>query len=306
LRLAALLVALMLPFVLPRGALAQEQETPYVVAAGQRVAGSVSTISRDIRVEGVVEGDVTSWSGDITIAGIVGGDVVSYGGTVTVAATGRVSGHVLASGGELRLATGAAVAGQTINGDGGGALASLLDLFMPAADAAGIGPVGRALFAGALGVLLAAFCLLYTAFWPRRILLAGATLRRLPARALALGLLTTVALGMLLVPLVAMLVASVVGLPLLLPLLALALASYVYGLTVLAGSAGAWVSIRAGLSPSQGNLPAIAALALVLLIVAVAALAPLWGLALFCVLASPGLGAAILSRGGMAAPLVAR
>ena len=48
------------------------------------------------------------------------------------------------------------------------------------------------------------------------------------------------------------------------------------------------------------------AAALVLLIAVVGALAPLWGLALFFLVASPGLGAVVLSRGGMAQPVAAR
>jgi hypothetical protein len=41
----------------------------------------------------------------------------------------------------------------------------------------------------------------------------------------------------------------------------------------------------------------------VLLIALAVALAPLWGLTLFFLVASPGLGAVILSRGGMALPI---
>jgi hypothetical protein len=45
-------------------------------------------------------------------------------------------------------------------------------------------------------------------------------------------------------------------------------------------------------------------LGLVLLIAIVVALAPLWGMALFFLVASPGFGAVVLSRGGMAQPVV--
>jgi hypothetical protein len=293
-------------FLLPRAALAQG-ESPLVVAAGQRIDGSVATVTQDIRVDGVVAGDVTSWSGTITIVGTVGGDVVSYGGVVRVLATGRVDGHILASGGALQKDPGATVAGQTIHdGGGGGALASLLDLFAPSPGADSAGPLGRALFGVALGVLLLAFCLLCAALWPRRVLLAGTTLRRLPGRALALGMITTLAAGLALLPLAGLLIASVIGLPLLLVLLALLLIPPIYGLTVLAHIAGARfaspMSALAGL-----DLPVIlVALTLVLAIVVVAALAPAWGLALFYLVASPGLGAAILSRGGTMTPLMAR
>lgn len=55
-------------------------------------------------------------------------------------------------------------------------------------------------------------------------------------RALTLGLLTTLALALAVLPLAGILVASVVGVPVLLALLALALALYIYGLVVLARS----------------------------------------------------------------------
>jgi hypothetical protein len=300
--LAIVLVAAVL--VLPAAALAQEPAL--VVAVGEQVPGSVSTVTQDIRVDGVVGGDVTSWSGSITIAGTVGGDVVSYGGAVTILASGRVGGHVLASGGALRLEPGATVAGQKISDEGSRALASVLDLFIPSGAATDLGPVGRALFAAVLGVLLLAFCMLYVAFWPGRVAITGTTLRRLPGRGIALGLLTTLALALALVPLAGLLVASVVGLPLLLVLLVLAVAPYVYGLAVLARTAGARLARQPGRAASLGGATFASARALVLPIAVVAAAAPAWGLALFYLLASPGLGAAILSRGGMLLPLAAR
>ena len=118
---------------------------------------------------------------------------------------------------------------------------------------------------------------------------------------LTLGLLTTLALALALLPLAGLLVASVVGVPLLLALLALALALYIYGLVVLARM----LSVRNATTANGGRMVACT-LALVLLIAVVVALAPLWGLALFFLVASPGLGAVVLSRGGMAQPVVAR
>jgi hypothetical protein len=296
-----LLLLLLALWLVPGTILARAQNDALVIAAGQHVTGNVATIAQDIRVEGTVDGDVTSWNGTITITGSVSGDVVSYGGDVIVGATGRVGGHILASAGVLNQAPGAIVAGQKINGGAGEALASLLDLLNPTSGAGPDYALGRSLFGVALAVLLAAFCLLYTAFWPGRVALASDTLRRLPGRALALGLLTTLALALVLLPLAGLLVASVVGVPLLLVLLALALALYVYGLVVLARM----LSLRGATSAMSGRSVAVT-LALVLLIAVVVALAPLWGLALFFLAASPGLGAVVLSRGGMAQPLAAR
>jgi hypothetical protein len=295
------LILLLALWLVPGAAFARAQSDALVIAAGQRVAGNVATIAQDIRVDGTVDGDVTSWNGAITIAGSVGGDVVSYGGVVTVLPTGQVGGHILASAGMLRQAPGAVVAGQKISGGAGEALASLLDLLNPTASGSPDDALGHALFGVALAVLLTAFCLLYTAFWPGRVALAGDTLRHLPGRALTLGLLTTLALALALLPLAGLLVASVVGVPLLLALLALALALYVYGLVALARM----LSARGGIPPNGGRMVACT-LALVLLIAVTVALAPLWGLALFFLLASPGLGAVVLSRGGMAQPAIVR
>src|SRR4029079_6223404 len=154
---------------MPSTILARAQNEMLVIAAGQHVAGNVATIAQDIRVDGAVDGDVTSWNGAIMITGSVGGDGVSYGGDVTVGATGRVGGHILASAGVLHQAPGAIVAGQTINGGAGEALSSWLALENPASRAGPDDALGRALFGVALAVLLAAFCLLYTAFWPGRV-----------------------------------------------------------------------------------------------------------------------------------------
>lgn len=286
----------------PGVALAQG-EAPLIIPAGQHEPGSVATVSQPIVVEGSVDGDVTSWSGAITISGSVGGDVVSYAGQVTIAPGGRVGGHVLASGGELRVGGGAAVAGQAIGAsDSRGALASLLDLVMPL-PSGGTGAAGRVLF-GIVGlVLLVAFCVLYNALWPRRMQIASTTLQRFGPRAIGLGLITTVALGLALPALAAVLIASVVGLPVLVVVLVALLATYVYGLAVLAR----WIAGYAASVPKRGqgvgNAVLLIAGLLGLAVAGVAMLQPIGGAAVFGLLASPGVGAAILSRGGMALPL---
>lgn len=282
----------------PGVALAQDAN-PLVVPAGQHLSGSVATVSRDIRVEGTVDGDVTSWSGSIVVVGQVGGDVVSYGGNVTIAPGGQVAGNILASGGALQIEAGGQVAGQRIeSGAGGGALASLLDLVVPGTGSTELGSIGRVLFGATAGVLLAAFCLLFVAFWPRRTQLAATTLVYSPGRSLAVGGLTTVLLALVLPPFLALLIASVVGVPVGVVLLVLVLAAYAYGLAVVARVFSRWLADRTGTALGMGVTPVLALLALVLPCALVAMVAPLVGAALFHVVALPGLGAAILSRGG--------
>lgn len=290
-------IGLLLALALPARALAQGGGA-LIIPAERHEPGSVATLTRDIEVYGVVDGDVTSWSGTITIGGTVRGDVVSYGGIVAILPGGQVGGHVLASGGALQIAPDAAVAGQAIQSEAGGdALASLLDLVHPAASPGSAGGVGRLLLGATSGVLLAAFCLLFVALWPRRLGHAAEALRGQPTRALLVGLLTSAVLALALPPLAALLIASVLGTPLLLAGLLVLLVAYVFGLAVLAQ----WLG-RRGAAPGRPGaaIGAVAGLALPLALII--AFAPLWGLALFYLLASPGLGAAILSRGGMLAP----
>jgi cytoskeletal protein CcmA (bactofilin family) len=306
LRLIMLLVLL-----LPASAAAQDRDDPLVIPVGETYEGDLATVTRDIRVEGAVAGDVTSWSGAIVISGSVSGDVVSYSGQVTIQPGARIGGHVLASGGALQSDDSAAVAGQTIRGDSGSvALANVLELFSPSDRAGNEAVVGRVLFGAALGVFLLAFTLLCIAFWPRRTSAASLMLRQAPGRALALGLLTTLLLLLALPPLAALLAATLVGLPLLIVLLAIIQAPYIYGLAILARAAG----ITGGTATNQtfrsisseseslrsANLLVTGGLTLVVALVA--ALAPLWGMTLYYVLASPGLGAALLSRGGLLVP----
>lgn len=299
-----LVLLLMLIFSVPGAALAQDTQPALVIPAGQREPGSVATVSQAIVIEGAVDGDVTSWSGDITVQGSVGGDVVSYAGRVTIAPGGWVGGHVLASGGELRVGGEAAVAGQAIGSSGGGgALASLLDLLMPRERTSAGATIGRALFGVVGTVLLAAFCLLYIAFWPRRIEIASATLQHFGARALALGLITTAAAALALPAVAALLISSVVGLPVLLVLLAGMLAAYIYGLAVLARWGAARMVSQTGRMQLVGNATFLAVALFALAIAGLVVARPLAGVAAFCLLASPGLGAAVLSRGGMALPL---
>ena len=305
-RYAALLVVLA-TLMLPGHALAQAPQGTLVIPAGQHVTGTVATVTQNILVEGEVTGDVTSWSGDIVVRGRVGGDVVSYGGQVRIAATARVEGHVLALGG-LQSEPGARVAGQVIGGEGGQtALAGLVDLFTsPQAGAGSAVAVGRALFGMVLGVLVLSFCLLCVAFWPRRIALASAVLQQLPLNAVALGLLSTLILALLLPALIVLLAATLLGVPLIVLVLVLVQVPYIAGLAALARAGAAYLAGWDRPAAHTDRAMLVVAAVLGLLIALVAAIAPLWGLVLFYLLASPGLGAAILSRGGLLVPWAVR
>ena len=301
-RLATLLVLLFAALLLPAPSFAASDDA-FTVPYGSTVPGDVATTTQAIVIDGDVAGDVTSWSGDITIRGHVGGDVVSYTGTVLLGPQAHVDGSVLSIGGGVeRAATAQVVRAELVGAGSNSALSSIMGLFMPritdvpAAPASG----GRIIFGVMTGLFTLVFSLLWAMLWPNRTLAASLTLRSSPVRSLGVGLLSTLVLALVAVPLAGVLAASMVGLPVLLVLLVLVNAPYVYGLTTLARA----FSLREPIAPRQppgfGVIVSVAVVALVWALVGM--VTPLSALALFYLMASPGLGAVILSRGGLIAP----
>jgi cytoskeletal protein CcmA (bactofilin family) len=284
-------------------AAAQERNPPVIVPADTRHIGDLSTITQDIEVYGAVTGDVTSWSGAIVITGHVGGDVVSYAGTVQILEQGRVDGHVLSVDGELN--NQGAIAGQMFTGlNNDGALASVFDLFAPpGAQTSASTELGRILFGALVGVFIVAFGILWIAIWPQRTMAAAITLRNSPGRSIALGLLSTLMVALLLPPLIALLTATLIGMPFIALLLVIAHIPYLYGFAASAHTLGHWQKATLSLgSHSFSRSTSIVMTGFAGLIGIVATQAPLVGLALFYTLAAPGLGAVIISRGGLQVP----
>jgi cytoskeletal protein CcmA (bactofilin family) len=289
----ALLLALLVPA--PAAAQGPEQPAALVVAAGERIDGDLATAAQPIEVYGEVLGDVTSLSGNIHIAGRVGGDVISYGGLVVLDAGARVDGHVLSVASAVLRAEGAQVAGRLMQGNlRDGAAADLLGLLAPPLGGdTNPGPLARSVFSFALVLALLALSTMGALIWPRRAAGAGSVFTAAPWRSLGLGALTTLLLGALLLPLGALLGLTLLGLPLLPPLLLLLHLPYALGLAAL----GQLLGRRLTAAPIQHAAP----LGVLLLLVPPAllgALAPAWGLALFYLVAGAGLGALIISRGG--------
>lgn len=286
--LCALLLALA-----PRPVAAQE--AALVVAAGERVSGDLATIGRPIVVVGVVEGDVTSWSGAIRITGTVLGDVVSYAGPVALGPGADVRGSVLAIGGTVTHEDAALVSGQVLGGDpvaGGRVLSSVFAIFQPEQVE---GDLPRPLVSGTLALIALVLMVVCAAVWPRRTTGLSLALRQAPGAAASLGVLSALLIGALTLITTALLALSLVGLPLILPLLLVVQAPFLVGLTGLARLIGARIG-------GEAHMPAVAvALGAVVLLLPLALLgisAPIWSAALFYSLAGIGLGAAILSRGG--------
>jgi hypothetical protein len=281
------------------------QGAQVMVPRGQYHTGDLATTADSIRVDGEVAGDVTSWSGDIVVSGRVDGDVVSYIGNVTIEPGGSVGGSALALAGRLQVSQPNALAGQAISGGAGGRVVDgVVGLFGGATyQAAGVANLGRLLLSGVAGALLLGLSLMFLAAWPQRSMASASTLRRAPGLALLLGTLATLAIATL-TPIAGMLLAStVLGLPLAVVLLLLVNVVCIHGLAVLVCAACSTLEPGVG-APSLG-LAALVAMAIVAPIVLLAIISPAMALGAYYLLAAPGLGALLLSRGGTLAPGIA-
>lgn len=291
-----LAVLLLLLLMWPLQVYAQASEAALVITADQVYEGNVSSATQPIRVEGVVLGDVTSWTGDIEVLGRVEGDVVSYSGDVIIHDGAVVLGHIMALGDGLQVAPTAQVNGQTLDGgEGSLVLANLFDAFNPRVPSAQDNMVGNILVGVVLAIVLIACCALCAAFWPHRLDATSQMLKRLPARSLGFGLLTALIVGLAIPPIVAVLAASLIGVPFLIALLLIAQIPFLFGLTAIARALG-WFSERGFTVLTRQHVVWLVGLAL--LVSVTIAIQPLWGMLLFYLLASPGVGALFLSRGG--------
>lgn len=283
--------------MLPALAFAQTTGGVYVVEAGQQVAGDVATTTQSIAIKGEVLGDVTSWTGNIEVSGDVQGDVVSYFGHVMVAKGGEVKGHILSLEGGVERQQDAKIAGAVFGTTPNpGALSSIVGVFIPRSGQVNETTLalGRVLIGVALAILVFAFTVLWAALWPQRTRLAAQTLRAVPGRATTVGLLTGALLALVSVPVGLLLVSSVVGIPLIALLVVVVNAPYIYAFSATAATVGGSTT-SAGLGTAGILCAAIVAGA----IGWTASVAPIAGLVLIYLLASPGLGAVILSRGGV-------
>lgn len=294
--------------LLPTPAHAQPTATEQIrVPLGQEYTGTIATFDQPIVIEGIVTGDVTSWVAPIRISGYVMGDVVSYGGSVVVDNTARVDGSILVLTGNIASTTGADIAGQVI-GDSVEASSNLSAIgSFQDADLA-VAPVDwlrYLLFSVIVVLLVVGLGIFETVLLPARTARASYTLAVVPWHAWGLGLLTTLLLATLLVPLLLLLAFSLVGLPMLVVVGVLLQLPFAYGLIVLA-QAVVRLLLPGRIAPAASPpLPLTIAVTLVLLLplIVLGARSLLAAMVPFYVLVAAGVGALLLSRGGALIPV---
>ncbi len=153
------------------------------------------------------------------------------------------------------------------------------------------GPIGRAAAGVLFGGLLLVLTLVLLLVWPQRTRTAASALQHAPARAIAVGGGAGLVWLLLSGGVALLLAASIVGLPLALLLLIVLQLPFVCGFAALARLIGAHFG-------SDGMGSALAACALAVPVAIGAALAPYLWLMVFYLIAAPGLGGFVRSRGG--------
>lgn len=107
-------LAVVLGFATARSSLAQNLPA-IVVEEGSVARQEVVALGRDLVVAGEAMSDVVSISGSTRVEGRVGGDVIVLGGDGRLSETARVAGDVFVLGGRLETAPGARIEGRSVS-----------------------------------------------------------------------------------------------------------------------------------------------------------------------------------------------
>jgi hypothetical protein len=220
-------------------------------ASGGRVAlrlekGSVArhqlvAIGRDLVVAGEALSDVAALQGSIEVSGRVAGDLIVLGGNARLTPTAEVDGDVYALGGSIDATPGARLGGRTVSYPNASA-AWLTLMEGPAVGLAATSP----LVLGAKVALLAAWAALLLLFFAasgREVLGTADNVRREPFRSFFVGL--TGVLALLLTALfLSAFAGALVGVPLLVLVVLLAIVLKLWGMVAVFYALGDWIALR--------------------------------------------------------------
>ena len=201
--LPALLAAVALPLAFTATAFANHCNTAQSVFGNSYTLGNGQTLNSNLVIFGgnaTIEEDATVnctvvvFGGNVDIAGTVAEDVVVVGGNVDLASTAVVGGQIATMGGSTSRAEGATVRGGETQGFGNFPIRPIVidrfGLFSPV-----WGAVTAVFNAVALGLL----ALLVVLFWPDHTARVSAAITNSPGATGGLGLLTLIAVPILLV-----------------------------------------------------------------------------------------------------------
>lgn len=275
---------------------AQQEEPPpaLVIAEGSVARRQVVALGRDLLVDGEALTDVAAVDGSVRITGRVEGDVIVLGGDAELAPTARVGGDVFVLGGTLGMLPGARIEGRAVS--------------HPTVSAAWLTLLGGPALAetatstvvlGAKLALLAAWLLvgfLLLAVSGREIRRTSETVRSEPFHDFWVGF--TGVLAMFLTALLfSAFAAIVVGLPLLVLVVLVALLLKIWGMVAVFHAVGSWLGAR-----FDRRWAPLECLIAGLLLLGALKLVPYVGLWLWTVATLIGVGATLRTKFGRLEP----
>lgn len=266
-----------------------------VISAGSIARQQVVAVGRDLLVAGDAQSDVAAIDGSAEITGSVAGDVIVMSGSAILRSTARVGGDVFVLGGELRAEPGAAISGRAVS------YPTVSAAWLTLLEGPSLGLSARSpLVVGAKLALLAAWAavlLVLFAASGREMLATSEAIRRQPLRSFLVGL-TAVATMALTTLFLLALSAALVGLPLLVLVVVVALLFKLWGMTAVFHAFGAWLF---GRFPRRRAAPLHAACA-GLLALGILKFFPWVGVVSWTAATLLGIGATVMTKFGRGGP----
>ncbi len=174
----------------------------FTLRDGEVIHGDLVVMGGDVLVEegATVTGTVVVFGGNLTLAGRVEGDVVTFGGDASLDGTAVVEGQLVTPGGSISRAEGAVVQGGETEGfdwQPRWVERTPPDPFGPFAPLFGF--IGGLVQVGLIAVLAGVLAFLVAAFLPEHTLRVSGAITTAPALSAAMGLLTSIAVPVLIV-----------------------------------------------------------------------------------------------------------
>jgi len=215
-----------------------EPPTALTIEEGSVARSQVVALGRDLMVAGEAAADVVSINGSSRITGKVAGDVIVLGGDARLSSTARVEGDVFVLGGRLEAEQGARIEGRSVS------YPTISSAWLTLIEGPSLGLSATSpVVLGAKLALLAAWLtltLLLLATSGRGVLSTSEQVRIEPLRNFFVGLTAVLALTMTGLFFSAF-AAAVVGVPLLVLVVMLALMLKLWGMVAVFHAAGAWL-----------------------------------------------------------------
>jgi hypothetical protein len=291
----ALLVSLLL-LASPPSAQGGDGEVALRLEKGSLTRNQMVAMGKDVIVEGEALSDVAAMEGSVEVTGRVAGDVVVLGGDARLGPEARVGGDIFVLGGTIQAAPGAHAAGRMVSyPTASSALVTLVE-----GPSFGLGFTSPLVLGTKLALLAAwaALLLLLFAATGRQLLETADGVRREPFRSFATGL-----TGVLALILTAMFFSAftggLVGVPLLVLVVLLAMLLKLWGMVAVFYALGDWLARRFLRRPRMRPLNAAT---IGLLVMGAVKFLPYVGIWVWTAATLIGIGAALSTKFGRQEP----